>query len=260
MTRLARVYKLKVGGPVAQWQSNRLITGRSLVRTQPGPPLPACAYCIYYSSAAVAVVVFSATDMPMTSWRLFRCLMLGTALVVAALAAACDGPRTDPAPSPAPTATAAPSPAPTTTPSLVPTPTTAPEPAPTATTAPSLAPIPATALRATPSPTGIEPTPAPTPRPSPEPTLQERIDTLFSQYRDNAPFNDHLNKLSDYQSPTHEALSSFETLAAYATQDFGLTKRAVIAAGFLGLDSSEANLTIDAYLKHQQKYDLQDPT
>ena len=40
MTRLARVYKLKVGGPVAQWQSNRLITGRSLVRTQPGPPPP----------------------------------------------------------------------------------------------------------------------------------------------------------------------------------------------------------------------------
>ena len=36
--------------------------------------------------------------------------------------------------------------------------------------------------------------------------------------------------------------------------------RPQIAAGFLGLDSSEANLTIDAYLKHQQKYGLQDPT
>ena len=170
--------------------------------------------------------------MPLTSWRLFRCLMLGTALVVAALAAACDGPRTDPSPSPAPTATAAPSPAPT----------------------------PTTALMPTPSPTDIEPAPAPTPRPSPEPTLQDRIDTLFSQYRDNAPFNDHLNKLSDYQSPTQENLASFQTLSAYATQDFELTKRAVIASGFLGLDSSEANLTIDAYLKYQQKYGLQDPT
>ena len=64
----------------------------------------------------------------------------------------------------------------------------------------------------------------------------------------------------DYQSPTPAALSAFETLAAHARQDFELTKRAVIAAGFLGLDSSEANLAIDAYLKHQQKYDLQDPT
>ena len=66
--------------------------------------------------------------------------------------------------------------------------------------------------------------------------------------------------MSDYQSPTPADLSSFETLAAHARQDFELTKRAVIAAGFLGLDSSEANLTIDAYLKHQQKYGLQDPT
>ena len=66
--------------------------------------------------------------------------------------------------------------------------------------------------------------------------------------------------MSDYQSPTPADLSSFETLAAHARQDFELTKRAVIAAGFLGLDSSEANLAIDAYLKHQQKYDLQDPT
>ncbi len=178
----------------------------------------------------------------MTTCRLFRCLMLGTALVVAALAAACDGPRTDPAPSLAPTAA------------------TAPSLAPTATTAPGPAPTPATALMPTPSPTGIEPAPAPTPRPSPEPTLQERIDTLFSDYQSNAPFNDHLNKLSDYQNPTQNNLASFETLAEHATQDFELTKKAVIAAGFLGLDSSEANLTIDAYLKHQQKYGLQDPT
>ena len=66
--------------------------------------------------------------------------------------------------------------------------------------------------------------------------------------------------MSDYQSPTPAALSSFETLAAHARQDFELTKRAVIAAGFLGLDSSEANLSIDAYLNHQQKHGLQDPT
>ena len=66
--------------------------------------------------------------------------------------------------------------------------------------------------------------------------------------------------MSDYQSPTPADLSSFETLAAHARQDFELTKRAVIAAGFMGLDSSEANLAIDAYLNHQQKYGLQDPT
>ena len=66
--------------------------------------------------------------------------------------------------------------------------------------------------------------------------------------------------MSDYRSPTPAALSSFETLAAHARQDFELTKRAVIAAGFLGLASSEANLAIDAYLKHQRKYGLQDPT
>ena len=66
--------------------------------------------------------------------------------------------------------------------------------------------------------------------------------------------------MSDYQSPTPADVSYFETLAVHARQDFELTKRAVIAAGFLGLASSEANLAIDAYLKHQQKYELQDPT
>ena len=90
--------------------------------------------------------------------------------------------------------------------------------------------------------------------------MQAQIDNLFADYRDNAPFDDHLRKLSDYQSPTPAALSSFETLAAHARQDLELTKRAVIATGFWGLDSSEANLAIDAYLKHQQKYGLQDPT
>ena len=193
----------------------------------------------------------------MTRCRIFRCLMLGTALAVAALAVACDDPGTDLSPSPVPTPTTAPSPAHTPTgvpvavePSRAQTPTSsnsAPMPTP-----PSPEP--------TPFPTAIEPAPTATAPPSPEPTLQERIEGLFSDYRDNAPFDDHLRKLSDYQSPTRAALSSFETLAAHARQDFDLTKRAVIAAGFLGLDSSEANLAIDAYLKHQQKYDLQDPT
>ena len=127
---------------------------------------------------------------------------------------------------------------------------------------PSSAPMPtATSARGpTPFPTAIGPAPTATAPPSPEPTLQERIEGLFSDYRDNAPFGDHLRKLSDYQSSTPAALSSFETLAAHARQEFELTKRAAIAAGFLGLDSSEANLTIDAYLNHQQKYNLQDPT
>ena len=194
----------------------------------------------------------------MTRCRIFRCLMLGTALAVAALAVACDDPGTGPVPSLTPTPTTAASPAHTPTgvpvavePSRAPTPTSS-----------SSAPMPtATSTRGpTPSPTAIEPAPTTTAPPSPEPTLQERIEGLFSDYRDNAPFDDHLRKLSDYQSPTPEAISSFETLAAHARQDFELTKRAVIAAGFLGLDSSEANLAIDAYLKHQQKYDLQDPT
>ena len=194
----------------------------------------------------------------MTRCRIFRCLMLGTALAVAALAVACDDPGTGPASSPVPTPTTAASPAHTPTgvpvavePSRAPTPTSS-----------SSAPMPtATSPRgATPFPTAIKPAPTTTAPPSPEPTLQERIEGLFSDYRDNAPFDDHLRKLSDYQSPTPAALSSFETLAAHAREDFELTKRAVIAAGFLGLDSSEANLTIDAYLKHQQKYGLQDPT
>ena len=196
--------------------------------------------------------------MSTTRCRIFRCLMLGTALAVAALAVACDDPGTGPAPSPTPTPTTAPSPAHTPTgvpiavePSRAPTPTSS-----------SSAPMPtATSARGpTPFPTAIDPAPTPTAPPSPEPTLQERIEGLFSDYRDNAPFDDHLRKLSDYQSPTPAALSSFETLAAHARQDFELTKRAIIAAGFLRLDSSEANLTIDAYLKHQQKYGLQDPT
>ena len=187
--------------------------------------------------------------MSMTRCRIFRCLMLGTALAVAALAVACDDPRTEPAPSPTPTPTTAPSPAHTPTgvpvavePSRAPTPTSS-----------SSAPMPtATSARGpTPFPTAIEPAPTATAPPSPEPTLQERIEGLFSEYRDNAPFDDHLRKLSDCQSPTPAALSSFETLAAHARQDFELTKRAVIAAGFLGLASSEANLAIDAYLKHQ---------
>ncbi len=257
----------------------------------------------------------------MTRCRIFRCLMLGTALAVAALAVACDDPGTDLSPSPVPTPTTAPSaahtptgvpvavepsrattptssnsgpmptatsahsptpfptaidPAPTATtpPSPEPTPfPTAIDPAPTATTPPSPEPTPfPTAIdpaptattppspEPTPFPTAIDPAPTATAPPSPEPTLQERIEGLFSDYRDNAPFDDHLRELSDYQSPTPADLSSLETLAAHARQDFELTKRAVIAAGFLGLDSSEANLSIDAYLKHQQKYDLQDPT
>ncbi len=194
----------------------------------------------------------------MTRCRIFRCLILGTALAVAALAVACDDPGTGPAPSPTPTPTTAPSPAHTPTgvpiavePSRAPTPTSS-----------SSAPMPtATSARGpTPFPTAVEPAPTATAPPSPEPTLQEKIEGLFSDYLGNAPFSDHLRELSDYQSPTRAALSSFETLAAHARQDFELTKRAVIAAGFLGLDSSEANLSIDAYLKHQQKYDLQDPT
>ena len=196
--------------------------------------------------------------MSMTRSRIFRCLILGTALAVAALAVACDDPGTEPAPSPVPTPTTAASPAHTPTgvpvavePSRAQTPTSSNSgPMPTATSP----------RGATPFPTAIEPAPTTTAPPSPERTLQERIEGLFSDYRDNAPFDDHLKKLSDYQSPTPAALSSFETLAAHAREDFELTKRAVIAAGFLGLDSSEANLTIDAYLKHQQKYGLQDPT
>ena len=196
--------------------------------------------------------------MPMTRLGIFRCLMLGTALAVAALAVACDDPGTDLSPSPVPTPTTAASAAHTPTgvpvavePSRAQTPTSS-----------NSAPMPtATSARGpTPFPTAIEPAPTATAPPSPEPTLQERIEGLFSDYRDNAPFDDYLRKLSDYQSPTPAALSSFETLAAHARQDFELTKRAVIAAGFLGLASSEANLTIDAYLKHQQKYGLQDPT
>ena len=85
----------------------------------------------------------------------------------------------------------------------------------------------------------------------PEPTLQERIEGLFSDYRDNAPFDDHLRKLSDYQSPTPAALSSFETLAAHARQDLELTKKAVIAAGFLGLDSKATNEYIGLVLEHR---------
>ena len=206
----------------------------------------------------IAYDQFSLTDMPMTRLGIFRCLMLGTALAVAALAVACDDPGTGPAPSPTPTPTTAPSAAHTPTgvpvavePSRAPTPTSS-----------SSAPMPtATSARGpTPFPTAIDPAPTATAPPSPKPTLQERIEGLFSDYRDNAPFDDHLRKLSDYQSPTRAAISSFETLAAHARQDFELTKRAVIAGGFLGLDSSEANLSIDAYLKHQQKYDLQDPT
>ena len=185
----------------------------------------------------------------MTSWRLFRCLMLGTALAVATLAVACDDPAPTTAPIPARTPTGAPG---TVDPSRATTPT-LPNTAPTPTAVPARGP--------TPPPTDIEPAPtAATAAPSPEPTLQAQIDNLFADYRDNAPFDDHLRKLSDYQSPTPAALSSFQTLLDYAKQDFELTKRAVIAAGFLGLDSSEANLTIDADLKHQQKYDLQDPT
>ena len=236
----------------------------------------------------------------MTRCRIFRCLILGTALAVAALAVACDDPGTGPAPSPTPTPTTAPSPAHTPTgvpiavePSRAQTPTssssapmptatsargptpfpTAIDPAPTATAPPSPEPTPfptavepaptATAPPSpepTPFPTAVEPAPTATAPPSPEPTLQEKIEGLFSDYLGNAPFSDHLRELSDYQSPTPADLSSLETLAAHARQDFELTKRAVIAAGFLGLDSSEANLSIDAYLKHQQKYDLQDPT
>ena len=194
----------------------------------------------------------------MTRWRTFRCLILGTALAVAALAVACDDPGTGPAPSPTPTPTTAPSPAHT--PTGVPV---AVEPSRATTpTSSNSAPMPtATSARGpTPFPTAIDPAPTATAPPSPEPTLQERIEGLFSDYRDNAPFDDHLRKLSDYQSPTPAALSSFETLAAHARQEFELTKRAVIAAGFLGLASSEANLAIDAYSKHQQKYELQDPT
>ncbi len=215
----------------------------------------------------------------MTRCRIFRCLILGTALAVAALAVACDDPGTDLSPSPVPTPTTAPSPSHTPTgvpvavePSRAPTPTSSsPAPMPTATSARGPTPFPtaidpaptATAPPSpepTPFPTAIEPAPTATAPPSPEPTLQERIEGLLSDYRDNAPFDDHLRKLSDYQSPTPAALSSFETLAAHARQDLELTKRAVIAASFLGLDSTEASLTIDAYLNHQQKYDLQDPT
>ena len=172
----------------------------------------------------------------MTRWRTFRCLILGTALAVAALAVACDDPGTGPAPSPTPTPTTAPSPAHTPTgvpvavePSRAPTPTSS-----------SSAPMPtATSARGpTPFPTAIDPAPTATAPPSPEPTLQERIEGLFSDYRDNAPFDDHLRKLSDYQSPTRAALSSFETLAAHARQDFELTKRLslqpVFGTGFLG--------------------------
>ena len=215
----------------------------------------------------------------MTRCRIFRCLILGTALAVAALAVACDDPGTDLSPSPVPTPTTAPSPSHTPTgvpvavePSRAPTPTSSsPAPMPTATSARGPTPFPtaiepaptATAPPSpepTPFPTAIEPAPTATAPPSPEPTLQERIEGLLSDYRDNAPFDNHLRKLSDYQSPTPAALSSFETLAAHARQDLELTKRAVIAASFLGLDSTEASLTIDAYLNHQQKYDLQDPT
>ena len=199
--------------------------------------------------------------------------MLGTALAVAALAVACDDPGTDLTPSPAPTPTTAPSAAHTPTsapvivqPSRAPTSTSSSlTPKPTALPSQGLTPTPATILAPTPGPQ-LTDTPTltavhtPTVTATPEPTLQERIEGLFSDYRDNAPFDDHLRKLSDYQSPTPEAISSFETLAAHARQEFELTKRAVIAAGFLGLDSSEANLAIDAYLKHQRKYGLQDPT
>ena len=203
--------------------------------------------------------------------------MLGTALAVAALPVACDDPGNDPASSPAPIPTTAPVPARTptgvpgtveppsaptpTSPSAIPmpTPTQGSPPPPSPTAAPVAVPssTPGVQLTDTPTPVAV---PTPSATATSEPTLQARIDNLFADYRDNAPFDDHLRKLSDYRSPTPAALSSFETLAAHVRQDFELTKRAVIAAGFLGLDSSEANLTIDAYLKHQQKYGLQDPT
>ena len=203
--------------------------------------------------------------------------MLGTALAVAALPVACDDPRADLTPSPAPTPTTAASPAHTLTgvpvavePSRAQTPTSSnsgPMPTPIQGSPPS-SPTAAAPVAVPSSTPGVQLTDTPTPVavPTPpatatsEPSLEARIDNLFADYRDNAPFDEHLRKLSDYQSPTPAALSSFETLAAHARQDFELTKRAVIAAGFLGLDSSEANLAIDAYLKHQQKYGLQDPT
>ena len=188
--------------------------------------------------------------MSMTRWRILRYLTLGTALAVAALAVACDSPKTDPAPSPAPSSTAAPA---AVAPSKKPTPT-SPDSAPTPTATSAHSPGPTLA------PTAIGPAPTATNQSTPEPTLQERIEGLFSDYWSNAPFDDHLRKLSDYQDPTPASLSSFEALAGHAKGEFQLTRRAAIAAGFLGLDSSEANLTIDAYLKHQQKYDLQDPT
>ena len=178
-------------------------------------------------------------------------------MAVAALAVACDDPGTGPAPSPAPTLISAASPAHTPTGALGTVEPSTPSPFPT--TAPVVIPslTPGFQLMDTPTPASV---PAPLATATSEPTLQAQIDNLFADYRDNAPFDDHLRKLSDYQSPTPAALASFETLAAHARQDFELTKRAIIAAGFLGLDSSEANVTIDAYLNHQQKYDLQDPT
>ena len=195
----------------------------------------------------------------MTRCRIFRCLMLGTALAVAALAVACDDPGTDLSPSPVPTPTTAPSAAHTPTgvpvavePSRAQTPTSS-----------NSAPMPtATSARGpTPFPTAIEPAPTTTAPPSPEPTLQERIEGLFSDYRDNDPFDDHLRKLSDYQSPTRAAISSFETLASHARQDFELTKRAVIAAGFLGLDSKAANEYMGLVLQHRTNNNgFDDPT
>ena len=197
--------------------------------------------------------------MSMTRWRTFRCLMLGTGLAVAALAVACDDPGAGSVPSLTPTPTTAPSPAhtPTGVPvavesSRAPTPTSS-----------NSAPMPtATSARGpTPFPTAIEPAPTATAPPSPEPTLQERIEGLFSDYQDNAPFSDHLRKLADYQSPTPEAISSFETLAAHARQDFELTKRAVIAAGFLGLDSKAANEYMGLVLQHRTNNNgFDDPT
>ena len=175
----------------------------------------------------------------MTRCRIFRCLMLGTALAVAALAVACDDPGADLSPSPAPTS-------PNATPMPTATRTQAPTPSPSSVAVPAL--TPGVQLMDTPTPASV---PTPPAKATSQPTLQAQIDNLFADHRGNSPFDDHLRKLSDYQSPTPAALSSFETLAAHARQDFELTKRAVIAAGFLGLDSKAANEYTGLVLVHR---------
>ena len=117
---------------------------------------------------------------------------------------------------------------------------------------PTSTPVPPTPTITPPTPTPAPPTPTPTQRPL---TLQERVNELFmpfAAYQTNKDqFRTHLLKLSDYQSLTQENFASLHTLAGYANQDFELAKRAVIAGGFLGVDSAMVNKSIELILEYQ---------